>query len=80
MIEKNKAGWSFKVANLMKAHNGDVPKVFALMGEGIKDQLTQSIVEFSDPPNASSTVRKKGFNKPLQDTKTMQRATGWDIE
>ncbi|USA53866.1 hypothetical protein NDN13_01350 [Acinetobacter sp. C32I] len=80
MIEKNKSGWSLAFGNLMKIHNGDVPKVFALMGEGIKDQLTQSIVEFSDPPNAPSTVRKKGFNKPLVETGTMQRATGWDIE
>lgn len=80
MIEKNKAGWSLAFGNLMNMNNNDVAKVFALMGEGIKDQLTQSIVEFSDPPNAPSTVRRKGFNKPLIETGTMQRATGWDIE
>lgn len=80
MIEKNKAGWSLAFGNLMNMNNNDVAKVFALMGEGIKGQLTQSIVEFSDPPNAPSTVRRKGFNKPLIDTGTMQRATGWDIE
>lgn len=80
MIEKNKAGWSLAFGNLMNMNNNDVAKVFALMGEGIKDQLTQSIVEFSDPPNAPSTVRRKGFNKPLIETGTMQRATAWDIE
>ncbi|RYY79935.1 MAG: hypothetical protein EOO69_04520 [Moraxellaceae bacterium] len=80
MIETNKSGWSLAFGNMMKANDYDVTRVFNLMGEGIKDQLTQSIVEFSDPANAASTARKKGFNNPLIDTGVMQKAVGYEIK
>lgn len=80
MIAEKKSGWSLAFGNLMQMHNYDVTHVFDLMGQGIKDQLTESIVKFSDPQNAPYTVKQKGFNKPLIDTGTMQRSTGWDIE
>jgi hypothetical protein len=41
------------------------PAKAALMGERIKGQIQSSIIAFSEPPNAKSTVDKKGFNDPL---------------
>ncbi|EPD6208791.1 hypothetical protein ACSCYG_005675, partial [Klebsiella pneumoniae] len=40
-------------------------KSLALMGERIKGQIQSSIIAFSEPPNAKSTVDQKGFNDPL---------------
>lgn len=80
MIETNKAGWSLACANMMKANDYDVNRVLNLMGEGMKNQLTTSIIEFSDPPNARSTIAKKGSANPLIDTGIMQKATGYEIK
>lgn len=80
LIETNKSGWSLAFGNLMKSNNYDVNRVFALMGEGMKDQLTRAIIDFSDPNNAPATVDKKGFDNPLIDTGVMQKATGYEIK
>lgn len=79
MIAAKQAGWGVAFGNIAKAQNYDFARVLPLMGEGIKDQLTQSIVEFSDPPNAPYTIKKKGFNKPLIETAQMSRATGYEV-
>jgi len=34
----------------------------------LKQLMQESILEFSEPPNAESTVAKKGFNDPLVET------------
>jgi hypothetical protein len=80
MIAANKSGWSLAFGNMMSAHNYNVNRVFALMGEGIKDQLTRAVIDFSDPNNAPSTVAKKGFDNPLIDTGIMQKAVGYEIK
>jgi hypothetical protein len=50
------------------------------MGTVIKDQIVQSIVSTNSPPNAPSTVRRKGFDKPLIDTGVMQRSVDFVVE
>ena len=80
MIRAKGPKWGEELARVLKTTGGDVPKALALMGERISDQLTQSIVEFSDPPNAKLTVDKKGFNQPLLNTGTMQRSAGYEVD
>lgn len=46
----------------------------ALVGEKLADKLKDSINNFTDPANAASTIRKKGFNAPLRDTMNMERS------
>ncbi|OYV46727.1 MAG: hypothetical protein B7X10_04745, partial [Burkholderiales bacterium 21-58-4] len=66
-------------ANLI-ANDYDAGKALGLVGEGIKDQVTKSIVDFQVPENAAATIAKKGFNKPLVDTGQMQRAVGFEVD
>lgn len=37
-----------------------------LVCEYMVDELRESVITWEDPPNAASTVRKKGFNAPLR--------------
>lgn len=77
-VNENRKNWVLSVKNLMKMHN-DPQKVMGLMGEHIKGQIVQSIVTWSDPPNAPYTVAKKGFNKPLIWTGQMSRSISWEL-
>lgn len=79
-IAKHKNEWPAKAAAIMRQNGGDVPKTLALMGEGIKGQVVETIQNFRDPPNATYTVRKKGFDKPLIDTGTLWRSIDYEVE
>lgn len=80
MIAEESPSWPDKVAHLAKATHNNGPKVLALMGEEIEGALKQSITSFTDPPNAPSTIKRKGFNKPLVDTAHMLNSTGYKVE
>lgn len=77
-ISENKKNWVLSVTELMRRHN-DGKKVLGLMGEHIKGQIVNSINTWSDPPNAASTVREKGFDKPLVWTGQMMRSISWEV-
>lgn len=72
--------WAGNAAQLLRENNLDLSIVAPLMGELIKGQIQQSIVEFTEPPNAPSTIRKKGFNKPLIDTGHMLRSVDYNVD
>ena len=80
MIEAKSSKWGKALGKSLTSTHYDVPAALSLMGEGIKDQLTASIVGFASPGNAESTVKAKGFDKPLVDTGQMQRAVGYDVK
>lgn len=52
----------------------DAKKAIALLGQWYQSELRKSITEFSTPPNAPSTIQKKGSSHPLIDSGQM-RAT-----
>ena len=80
MIDKRSPKWGAVLSANLQANGYDLPKALAVLGELIKDQLTQSIVEFDTPGNAPATIARKGFDKPLIDTGTMQRQTGYEVK
>lgn len=80
MIESKSQKWGAALGRNLAATGYDTTKAMSLVGTGIKDQLTQAIVQFASPGNAASTIAAKGFDKPLIDTGQMQRAPGFDIE
>lgn len=41
-------------------------KALALAGEYMVGELKQSVMTWTDPPNAESTVKQKGYNAPLR--------------
>lgn len=79
-IEAKSSKWGSALGMNLTATGYDTDKAMARVGTGIKDQITQSIVEFQSPGNAPSTVEAKGFNKPLVDTGVMQRSVDFDLQ
>lgn len=79
MIEAESPTWGGKVEALANAKHFDGTKVLEAMGEDIQGALIQSINDFTTPPNAESTIKKKGFNKPLIDDGIMVNSTGYRV-
>lgn len=80
MIDKKSEKWGAVLAANLQASNYNVPRSLALLGELIKDQLTASIRDWDQgPPNAPATIARKGFDKPLTDSSTLQRSTGYEV-
>ena len=52
----------------------------ALAGEAIAGQLRQSIVDTNSPALAESTIRRKGFSKPLVDTGHMLQSVDYEVK
>lgn len=79
MIEKRSPRWGVSLGNILRKNNYDAERSLALMGEGIKGQLVQSIRDWNTPPNAPRTVAIKGFNKPLVHTALMMRSVDYQV-
>jgi|ERR1041385_769773 hypothetical protein len=80
MIAAKSGEWSAAVEANLKVMDYDAVKTLQLLGAGIKGQLQQSIVDLVDPPLAPSTIRRKGFDKPLIDTSTMLNSVDFEVE
>lgn len=80
MIREKRDEWAPALRQLLKANNYDAHEALDQLGEGIAGQLQQSIVEFTDPPLAPSTIARKGFDKPLIDTGQMLRSITHQVD
>lgn len=80
MIAKEAPSWPGKMAKLAKATNYNGPQVLGLMGADIEGALKKSINDFTSPGLAESTIRRKGFSKPLIDTSHMINSTGYEVK
>lgn len=80
MIAKHKSEWPEAMAAALRMNDYDAAKALGLVGEAIKGQLQQSIRDFTDPPNAPSTIRAKGHDHPLIDTRFLLQNPAVEIE
>lgn len=66
MIAAKSGGWGDAAAQNLKATDFDAEKTLALVGEGIKGQLQQSIAELTSPPLSPVTLmlRKMRADNP----------------
>jgi len=80
MIAEKSNEWPKAIADLLKANGYDAAKTLALTGEGVKGQLQQSIVDTNTPPNAPSTIARKGSAKPLVDTGHMLNSVDYEVK
>jgi len=55
----------------------DAHTALATLAEYMVDDLKDYIRIWTYPPNAPSTVKKKGFNNPLVDTGRMMNSVDW---
>lgn len=80
MISEKSPEWPDEISKILVATGYDGKATFSLMGERIKGQMQESIRNFSEPALAESTIRKKGFDKPLIDTSVMINAVDYQVE
>jgi hypothetical protein len=79
-IAEGRKHWGSDLGKVLRHTGFDAERSLGLMGELIAGELRQSIVDFDSPPLAASTVRRKGFAKPLVDTGTMLRSVDYRVE
>lgn len=79
MIAKESPTWGPKLAGALQHTNGDGDKALALMGEDIQGALIQSINDLTSPALAESTIKRKGFSKPLIDSAVMVNSTAYRV-
>lgn len=78
-VANHSGEWGNKLGKTLRATRYDARKSLMIMGRGIQLQMRQTLNDWSEPPNAPSTVAKKGFNKPLIDTGTLERSIEFQI-
>lgn len=61
-------------------NNTNTNKVLTLIGEDVKWRIQAQILATNTPPNAPSTIKAKGFNKPLYDTGFMLNSVSYQTE
>jgi hypothetical protein len=79
MIAKDGPTWGTSMASILKAADYNSTATLGRMGALIKGQLQISINQLTSPPNAPSTIRKKGASKPLIDTGIMWQAVDYEV-
>lgn len=79
MVKAKSPEWGAAIAGLCRQYRYNVASVLGITGAAIQGQLKQSIIETNDPPLAPSTIRAKGFSKPLIDTSHMINSVDYEV-
>lgn len=79
MIASKSPSWGAATAKLLKANDYNATTTLGMVGDGIKGQLQQSIVDTNSPPLAPATIAAKGNAKPLVDTGHMLNSVDYEV-
>jgi len=78
-VSAYKAEWAKNFAGILRASDYNTVLALTRLGYFMKEDIEQVIQAWSEPPNSPRTQRIKGFNKPLIDDGTMQRAIDFQL-
>lgn len=76
-VSENKDKWVASLPKLVEKQG--INKGLSLLGEVVKGDLVESIMTWTTPPNALSTIKLKGRDAPLRDTMQMSRSIGVEV-
>ncbi len=79
MIVDKSPEWGPATAALLRESDMDSTTVLGKVGEAIAGQLRTQIQKTSEPPLAESTIRRKGFAKPLVETGHMMNSVDYIV-
>lgn len=79
MIAAKSKEWPDGIATQLRLTRYDVALTLQRTGAAIRGQLQLSIRSTNTPPNAPSTIAKKGFNNPLIDTGHMLNSVDYEV-
>lgn len=80
MIAEKSPSWPAAIEANLKATNYDAELTLERVGQGIADQLKQSIRDTNSPPLKQATIDRKGFDKPLIDTAHMINSVTFQVK
>lgn len=80
MIADKSPTWGDSLAKVLHHTNYDADASLRLMGEGIKGQLQQSIIDFDRVPLSPLTIERKGNDKQLIETSHMLNSADYELE
>lgn len=80
MIADKQREWPAAIAGLLRTNDLDPARTLDQAGFAIGGQLRQSIIDTNTPPLAPSTIRRKGFDKPLIETSHMINSVDHEVE
>lgn len=80
MIAAKSPAWGTSLGTILKNNDYDARKSLMIMGELIKGQLKQSIIDTNSPPLSPVTIARKGFAKPLIHTKVMINSVDYEVK
>lgn len=78
-VQMKSPTWGSLIAAALRISDNEGRKALMIAGLKIKQQIQKQITDTTDPPNAPSTVKAKGFNKPLEHSKNMKRAVNFEV-
>lgn len=80
MLDQKASGWGAQAGKALRGSDFNAKVALGRMGELIQGQLQGSIRDFTNPALTPSTIRAKGFDKPLIDTGVMLRSVDYEVK
>lgn len=77
---KNSDKWPFQLDYILKQSGYKVMPTLEAFGNMVVGQVKTEINELMEPPNAPSTIKKKGTDKPLIDSGLLLNSFVYQIE
>jgi hypothetical protein len=72
-VKAGEEHWGSDLGKMLKATGYDAEVALGQLGEQIKGEIQQSIIDTNSPPLKPATIKRKGSAKPLVDTGFMLR-------
>jgi len=79
-IKKRGNAWGHNLGVALVRSGYDAKKALTMMGVGIRDDVQDGIRELVSPPLKESTIKRKGFDKPLIETSTMLNSVTFKVK
>lgn len=77
-IAEHEEEWKEQAALLIE-RGDDIEEVFSMLGTIITADIQKSIRSLDSPPLSPVTIARKGFDKPLIDTKNMLDSVSYEV-
>ena len=79
-IAAHQQEWGPGLGAALMENGYDTAPALDLLGSSIADQIRGTILNFTTPPDAPTTIKRKGFDSPLRETMDMTRAVGHRVK
>lgn len=79
-VEKNSKRWFNFIKKGLLNNNFEIKKTINQLGSMVVGDIQKEITDLRTPPNAESTIKKKGSSNPLIDTGIMRNSVKYKVK